>query len=334
MNWNEGYQATYYACFVDAKTWRSLNRLEIVSGEVTRTNEGLRESASLDVGDLDIEGENWIRIYLDARQGDTSEHIALFTGLATSPGTNWWGYVPQHNLDAYSVLKPLEDVLLQRGWYAAAGSNGARVINSLLAPTPAPVAIDDNAPSLTESIIAEEGETHLTMIEKVLTAINWRIRIAGDGTINITPASEESITQFDPIDDDSIELDLTIENDWFSAPNVYRAVSGDLVGIARDDSPDSILSTVNRGREIWQESGTADINTGETIAEYANRMLKEAQAISQKAKYNRRFRPDVMPTDVITLHYPGIGLEGKYRIDNQRIALEYNAQTAEEVIKL
>ncbi len=37
---------------------------------------------------------------------------------------------------------------------------------------------------------AENAETRLSMIEKILAAINWRIRITGDGVIHVVPIPE------------------------------------------------------------------------------------------------------------------------------------------------
>ena len=109
------------------------------------------------------------------------------------------------------------------------------------------------------------------------------------------------------------------------------AIDDDMTGIARDDSPDSPLSTVNRGREVWEQEDNCDLADNETIAEYAQRMLREAQRVSQTASYDRRYIPDIVPGDIVMLRYPAQGLDGPYVVESQDIDLGYSATTSEEV---
>ena len=333
MIWSKGYSSSYYMTIVDSSTWRDLSRVDITNGSIDRVSTGLLNSGSVTVTEWN-RGETYVRVYLDTRQGDSSEHIPLITGLTSVPEKQMNGVVKSYNVQIYSVLKPLEDILLPRGWYAPAGSDGAKVISELMKVTPAPVEVTGEAPRLSEAIIAEENETYLSMTEKILLAINWRIRLKGDGTIELTDKASSVSINFDPVNADYIEPDVSIERDWFNCPNVFRATSGNLSGIARDDDPDSPLSTVSRGREIWRNETASDFNTGETIAEYASRRLKEEQQFATTARYARRFVPDIYPSDIVYLMYPEQALQGAYVIDNQSVALGYAARTTEEVVKI
>lgn len=331
MDWDKGFSAEYYVRRIDPQSWRDLERLEIISGSVTREAEDLRESATFEVKNYDRSAERWVRIYLDAKQGEESAHVPLFTGLATSPGDELDGVIRTNTITCYSVLKPAADVLLERGWYAPAGMDGGIILRQLLAVTPAPLQVAEDAPTLAQAVIAEDGESNLSMVDKVLTAMDWRLRISGDGTIWAGPKSDEASAIFDPLEHDSIEPEIELEFDWYAAPNVFRAVSGDLVGVARDDDRRSPLSTVNRGREVWLEESGVDLASGETIAEYALRRLREEQTIATTADYTRRFRPDVMVGDKVDLRYPEQGLVGLYQVTAQTIELGYGAKTSESV---
>ena len=139
------------------------------------------------------------------------------------------------------------------------------------------------------------------------------------------------LARFDPIEQDVIEPTISVKYDWYSCPNVFRAVHEDLSAVARDDSPDSPLSTVSRGREVWAEEMSCDFNTGESISEYAVRRLRELQHTKLTAEYDRRFHPDVLVGDLIRLHYPAQGLDGLFRVNSQSIELGYNTKTTEEV---
>ena len=332
MDWGKGYSATYYLAQVDPVTWRDIARIEITGGSINREKTGLIESADIDCTGYD-DGERWIRVYLDARQNGAAEHVPLFTGLATSPEDEIDGTRVENALQCYSVLKPVDDVLLLRGWYAPRKTKGTDVIRKLLVPTPAPVVWEEGSPLLDDSIVAEAGESNLSMVQKVLTAINWRIRILGDGTIWLGPQAEKESTTLDPLTMDVIEPGIKVSNDWYGCPNVFLAIEDDLTAIARDDSEASALSTVNRGREVWMVEDGCDLADNETIAEYAVRRLREEQRYEQVASYERRYLPDVRPGDLIRLKYPAQGLNGMFQVSSQKIELGHGARTSEEVTR-
>jgi len=315
---------------MDANTWRETRLLEITDGSLSRSESGLRDSADITCINYN-DKEQYIRIYLDVQQGGASDHVPIFTGLTSAPSRDIDGVLETNSIECYSVLKPAEDVLLQRGYYVPAEINGATVIKTLLSVTPAPVEVIGEAPSLQTAVVAEDGESHLSMVDKVLTAINWRMRILGNGTIQIMPMATEETARFDPFNADVIEPTLKITRDWYGCPNVLRAISDDLTAIARDDSVDSPLSTVNRGREVWEEESNVALNSGESIAEYAVRRLKELQQIETTASYTRRYDPNVLVSDLVRLNYPKQGLQGLYRIKSQKITLGYGCTTEEEV---
>lgn len=329
MDWSKGFSASYYMTLVDPVTWRDLERAEITGGTITRTESGLRQAADVDCTDFDPDREQWVRIYLDAAQAGDVAHEALFTGLSSVPEQSIDGTRINYPLTCYSVLKPAEDVLLQRGWYAPAGINGADAAADLLSVTPAPITVEENAPALSQSIIAEDGENRLTMANKILEAINWRLRIGGDGTVTICPMPTEASGTLG-LDNDVIEPKLVRRADWFACPNVFRAVSGSLIAVARDDS-DSALSTVNRGREIWMEETDCDLNSGESLELYALRRLRELQAVAYSVQYTRRFDPRILAGDRVRLHYPAQGLTDTFMVLNQTIDLGHGAKTSEEV---
>ncbi len=81
-------------------------------------------------------------------------------------------------------------------------------------------------------------------------------------------------------------------------------------------------------------SDLVDLNIGETLEAYANRRLKELQRVSETISYQRRYCPDLYPTDVVFLSYPAQDLKGNYMISSQSITLGFNATTSEEVIKV
>ena len=332
MDWRKGYSATYYMTQVDPVTWRDIKRIEITGGSIRREPSGLIESADIDVKNYNQDTEKWVRVYMNARQNYGGERVALFTGLDSTPDSDYLGNLQSVSVQCYSVLKPAETVYLDIGWYAPSGFDGAQIVKKLLSVTPAPVVVDGKAPALQESIIAEADETHLTMAEKILDAINWRYRISGDGVITICPKATEPIARFDLLTYDVIQEQVSIENDWYSCPNVFRAIEDDMMAIAKDEDPNSPFSIPSRGREIWEQETNCDLAEDETIAEYAQRRLKEEQARSISVSYERRFVPDIVPTDIIDLYLPSQGVQGWHIVESQTIDIG-KSHVTEKVIK-
>ena len=314
---------------VDRSTWRDTQRIEITGGSVSRTDSGLRESAQVDCVRYDQNAERWVRIWMDATQEGSSEHVPVFTGLAASPDRNINGRLETSQVVCYSVLKPAKDVLLKRGWYAPAGANGAMLAAQLLAVTPAPKVVEEGSPILASTYIAESGESNLTMAQKILDAIGWRLRIEGNGTIHICPKAAGVSATFDCLEYDAVEPKVTVTYDWFSAPNVFRAVMNGVSAVAVDDSPDSVFSTQTRGREIWKEESNCTLNDTETLAEYAGRRLIEEQNVAYVAAYDRRYHPEVTVSDLVRLHYPEQNLDGVFIVKKQSIDLKKGGRTSE-----
>jgi hypothetical protein len=333
VDWNKGYSASFYACPIDRRSWRDIGTIDITEGSIKRESTGQRQSADITCVGYHVNVEQWIRIYMDVRQGGSSAHVALFTGLATSPSDDIQGTWTKNTLECYSVLKPLSDVLLQTGWYVGRGRNSGDLLGELLAVSPAPVTIRSGSPNLPAAIVAEDGESNLSMVEKVLDTIDWMMRIKGDGTITVMPKPTAPSAVFDPIDHDCVEPQIKITQDWYSCPNVYMAVSGDSTGIARDDSRSSPLSTISRGREVWKRETGVILAGGESVREYAIRKLSEAQTVQQGASYDRRYHPDVYPGDLVEMRYPAQDLFGLYRVQSQSIEIGHCARTSEQIYK-
>lgn len=330
MDYSKGFSAVYELAILDPVTWVETGTVEWTGGNITKdSTSSLIESAQIKATDIG-NGEQWIRIYLQANQEGASDRVPLFTGLTTSPKRNIEGLFEEHELTCYSVLKPAEDILLPRGYFVPAGSN-AKYVKKLLSDVYAPIVVGFDSPRLIRSIVAENRETKLSLANKVLQTIGWRITIEGDGTVNICEKAATASANFSPIENDVIEVKVTDSFDWYEVPNILRVITTTGNAIARDDRPDSIFSTVSRGREIWAEETSASLNAGESIAEYAIRRLKEFQNVHRTITYNRRFFPDIYCGDIVNLNYMQQDISGNYRVKNQKITLGYNCTVNEEV---
>ena len=335
MDWNKGYSALYEVMTVDPVSWADTGSLRITGGHISRSGAGLIESGELEM--TEDPGECLIRIYLKARQGNDGAREAIFTGLTSSPQRKLDGNRESFPVEIYSVLKMVDDVLVKRGYYAPAGADGAKLAADLLRIGPAPVRIEGESPMLMDPIIAEDSDTYLTMAQEILTAIGWRIRISGDGSITICPETNEISAVFDTYENDSVEMKITDEKDWYGIPNCYRVISGDVCAEAKDDGTGELSigsRKANRGGtgEIWEFENAATIGSHESISEYTIRRLKEAQKPARRITYIRRFRPNITAGDMVRLNFPRQKINGDFRVKTQKIMLGHAARTEEEVI--
>lgn len=331
INYSNGLSATYYAARVNPQTWADAGEINIISGNISKNaSSDLVVSADISVNE-DIDVETWIRVYMIAEQNGAKERTPLFTGIASSPSRNIKGNTETRKLDCYSVLKVAADILLPVGWFAPARTNGGELIKILLSDLPCPVELDEGSPTIISSFVAGNKDSKLSVAQSIAEAINWQIKVLGDGSVRICPKPQTIAGTFDNIENDIIETSVTDNRDIFAVPNVLRVTLDGLTATARDDDPDSVYSTVNRGREIWQQED-AKLAAGESLGEYAIRKLKELQNPSRKLSYTRRFQPDVDVNDLVSIIYPKQSIGDVFRVKSQTITLSHGAKVKEEVI--
>lgn len=331
INYGNGISATYYAARVDPQTWADAGEISIISGNITKkADSDLVQSADITVSE-DIGTEAWVRVYMIAEQGGAKERVPLFTGIVSSPSRNIKGTKETRKLDCYSVLKVAADILLPIGWFAPARTNGGELIRILLSDLPCPVEVDEGSPNIISSFVAGNNDSKLSVAQEIAEAINWQIKVHGDGSVRICPKPLTITGTFDNIENDIIETTVTDERDIFTVPNVLRVTLGGSAATARDDDPDSIYSTVNRGREIWAQED-AKLAAGESLGEFAVRRLKELQNPSRKLDYTRRFQPDVDVNDLVSIVYPKQNIGDVFRVQSQTIELSHGTKVKEESI--
>lgn len=331
INYSNGISASYYAARVNPHTWTDAGEISIISGNITKKSDSnLAVSADITVND-DIGTEEWVRIYMIAEQAGDKERVPLFTGIVSSPKRDIRGNNETRKLECYSVLKVAADILLPLGWFAPARTKGGDLIKILLSDLPCPVEVDEGSPNIISSFVAGDNDSKLSIAQEIAKAINWQIKVNGDGSVRICPKPLTISGTFDNIENDIIETSVSDDRDIFSIPNVLRVTLDGSTATARDDDPDSVYSTVNRGREIWKQEN-AKLAAGESLGEYAVRRLKELQNPSRKLGYNRRFQPDVDVNDLVSIVYPKQNIGDVFRVQSQTIEMSHGAKVKEEVL--
>ena len=238
VDFSRGISATYYATRVNPQTWSDAGEISIISGEVTKNaSSSIVVSADISVNE-EMGAEDWIRVYMIAEQNGSKERVPIFTGIVSSPSRDINGNTETRKLDCYSVLKVASDILLPLGWFAPARTSGGELIRILLSDLPCPVELDDGSPNIISSFVAGNNDSKLTVAQEIAEAINWQIKVNGDGSVRICPKPLTIAGTFDNIENDIIEMDVTDSRDIFSVPNVLRVTLQGSAATARDDDPD------------------------------------------------------------------------------------------------
>lgn len=331
MDWSKGYSAKYIVTKVDKGTWGDSGEIEITDGTIDRdATTSLLESASLKV--TETVGEEWIRVYLIAKQDGETVREALFTGLSTTPSRSIIGRREENTLECYSVLKVADDILLPLGYYAAAGATGGQLIQRLLVDLPCKVTVRSGSPILVNNLVAGSNESKLSMARKIADAIDWQIRIDGKGNVFVEPKPKDIVANFNSLSFDILEPEVTDSQDLFSIPNVVRITMSGKTALAENDDEESAYSISGRGREIWKSESVSSLSDSESLAAYAMRRLKELQSPARTLSYKRRFHPNAVPNSLVSIIYPEQSISGTFRIESQSITLGANAQTQEDAI--
>jgi hypothetical protein len=324
MDFTQSYSVEWRLVHVNKDTWADGSPVGTVSSvSIERSADEevpLLESASFEVQiPLGQEWENgWYRFEGLFEQEGGSERIAMGTFLVEAASDKVDFGTQSSTMDGWSVLKPAADVYMAVGDYVPQGVDGAAYAADLLSQSIiAPVSVSGSF-TLGDPIVYGKDSSVLKVVWDLLDAGGYCIRISGDGEVTISPKPQGG--EWEPYDTKAAlfpgverELDLT------AIPNVYRAYSETSWAEAVNDSADSSISTVSRGRRVEMVDTSPTRINGETLAQYCARRLEEESTLFRSFTYTREFDPDTRPFDIAKESLPEIGMEGDMRIVSQSI---------------
>ena len=324
MDFTQSYSVEWRLVKVDKDTWADGSPVGTVSSvSIERSLDAivpLLESATVEVEiPLGEEWENgWYRFEGLFEQDGGRERIAMGTFLVEAASDTVDFGTQSSTMDGWSVLKPAADVYMAVGDYVPKGVDGAAYAADLLSQSIiAPVSVTGSF-TLDDPIVYGRDSSVLKVVWDLLDAGGYCIRISGDGEVEISPKPQGG--GWEPYDTKAAlfpgverELDLT------AVPNVYRAYSETSWAEAVNDSPDSSISTVSRGRRVEMVDMSPTRINGETLDQYCRRRLEEESTLFRSFTYTRELDPDSRPFDIAKESLPEIGMEGDMRIVSQSI---------------
>ena len=340
INWTDTMQQLYEHYLVDPGTWHDVRRLdEVISADLTH------DLTSDTMGNASIEttellDENYIRTYLVARQGGYEYKTCLGTFLYMSSGDEFDGVIHTYSMTGYSPLIELKETLPPPGWFVPSGTNIPETVAKIVTDNCRAEKSLENAlgrggrigTSLIQNYVANINDDWLSVITGLLqsgASDKYALTLDARGVVSMEKVMEpEAMSPMWTYDDGNSSIlmpNVSLGVDLYGIPNVVEVIySGASPLMARvvNDDPESIVSTVNRKREIVRR--ITDVNmpgtpTQEAIEEYARLLLESLSTINNKITYSHAYCP-VRVGDCVLLNYTRAGLNNvKARVISQNI---------------
>lgn len=342
-DWTKSMEQTFEYYIVDPGTWRDTSLIStITSCSLTRDlSTDTLGSARIDV--VDNIGEVYVRVYLVTIQNGTRERFPLGTYLIQTGSGKFNGMNNSSSFDGYTPLIELKEKQPPLGYYVAEQDNimqrAYEIVNEQMR---APVVAATSDVLMFKDFVSNTDDTWVTFVSDLILNADFYFDLDEMGRILFTP--RQKLASMQPVwtytDDNSSILypEITYEQDLYGIPNVVEVVYSDgndyyHARVVNDD-PDSIVSTVNRGREIpYRETNPSfsGIPTQTMVDEYARQLLESKSSITCTMSYVHGYN-GVRIGDCVRLHYrrAGIAVE-RARVTQQSIKCESGTEVSETV---
>ena len=253
---------------------------------------------------------------------DGTEHnLGVFAPASVTPIED--NGIKTLKIEAYDRCWRVRDTTAEDLIYFASGTNYIDAINTLL--TGAGISAEFATP--TSATLAEDregwpvGTSYLAIVNELLTEINYNpLWINEDGVAILEPASIPTTEHIEHMLSDAADIpgeepvermlpQISRETDVYNAPNVFIVVcanpekSADMIAVAENDTPESPLSTVRRGRRIAQLTHLDNIADQDALQAFANRQRDLSLISGESINIETALLPGYGVNDVIGLRY-------------------------------
>ena len=322
IEWTQAYGVDWRLVEVNTETWASGNVVPHVHS-ITVNRDCTDDYPLLETATIELEHgvetftPGYYRLEAVFYNGADKERIPMMTMLCESDsGTRNYGRIDLQ-VDGLSVLQPAKDRHLLVGEYVPKGSNGPqRAAEYLKRCVKVPIEIEGSF-IIDDYLVLDADISYIKAAWTILDAADWCMVIKGDGTIVMKEKPKDPVLILDHAHAKLLMPEISFEKDLSDVPNMYIAVDQGVTAIATNDNPNSITSTVSRGRIIDEIDRSPVRINGETLDAYAKRMLEKRNTIVKVKRYNREWWPDVYPFSMVRGSLSSVGLEGDMRVLTQ-----------------
>lgn len=347
IDWTKSMKQDFEYYTVDPESWLDRERLEcIIESDISRdlnteTKHSFRAVTTEPIG------ECYIRVYLIATQGMETDKIPLGTFLSYVPSIDYNGRLTKLDIEGYSPIIELREKIPPIGTYIAKNANILTTIaNWLRLYTRAPIIDTNETCNSTKNYVAEASDTWYSYISGVLEDNGYFLNVDALGQIridkDINPMYLQPKWTFADGKDSILCNDISINQDIFDVPNVLEVVAstgnGNNSGYAKvtNDSKDSPVSTVNRGRIIAKRITNPQVDVTGLQAYAENELIKES-TVETSVTYSHGYCP-VTIGDCIMLSHSRFGIDKlKLKVVSQSISCKTGcvvSETARSTVNL
>lgn len=343
-DWLSSMQQTFEYYVVNPNTWKD-NKL--IDSVVSCTIERNLETDTLGSATIDMTesiGECYIRAYLITIQNGVKEKHPLGTFLVQTPSFSFNGKITSMSVDAYTPLLELKENPAPLGYSLSKNMNIMDMAYNLVREhARAPVVKATASDTLYNDFVSNTDDTWITFISDLLANAKYRFDLDELGRILFAPKQEtESLQPVWTYDDSNSSIlypDISTDQDLYGIPNVVEVIYSKnneyYYSRVVNDDPNSLTSTVNRGREITRRETDPSFSgepTQRMIDEYAERLLKELSSIDCTITYSHGYCP-VRIGDCVRINCKRANLTDiKARVISQSIKCTPGCQVSEKAV--
>lgn len=335
-DWTRSMKQTYSFYIVDPNTWKDKEKADLIeSCTITRDLEADTLGSATIQSDMDF-SDKYIRTYLETEQDGIKEKTCLGTHIFQSPSMNYRATRRSSSQDGYTPLIELSENFPPYGYSLRKGDNILTIAKTLITEHGrAPVVETIANETLYDNFISNTSDTWLTFLNDLIRNADYHLGLDPDGTILFEKnQATDALTPIWMFNDDNSSIlypDVSVTRDLYGVPNSVEVVYSStdqvvpLVAYAINDSPSSLVSTVNRGRLVTYRDTSPDVVEGinqQQLDEYAKNRLKEMSSLEYTVTYKHGYCP-VRLGDCVMLNYKQAGLNNvKAKVIRQTINCE------------
>ena len=343
-DWLSSMQQTFEYYIVDPKTWKDIELIDTVKSSTIQRDAEAETLGSATIDMTESVGESYIRIYLITIQNGLRERHPLGTFLVQTPSLNFNGRLQDISVDAYTPLIELKESPPPLGYSILKNSNVMDFAYRLARERArAPVVKTECNTLLGMNFTASTDDTWLTFLSDLIANAKYNFALDEMGRILLSPYQDTASLQ--PVwtynDDNSSILypEISVDRDLYGIPNVVEVIHSNGAGYyfvrAVNDDPNSVTSTVSRGREIIHRVNNPDLvgkPTESQVKDYANQLLRELSVLEYTVTYTHGYCP-VRLGDCVRLNYARAGITNiKAKVIGQTIKCEPGCPVTEKAV--
>lgn len=348
VDWTQSMQQSFSFYKVNPNTWRDEERIDtILSAEIVRDSEDETLGYATFSADS-IEGEFYIRTYMDVTQNGKFYHIPISTNLTQTSISGYDGKKNTINIDSYTPLIELKEKTPPVGFFFDKGMNILQQTRNWVSQLCRAPVLDWKTASEglvvqdENGFVSENDEDWMSFLSAFLKNAKHVFRLTEMGEIyfdedNLSMETQSIFTY----SDDGLSIlypEISMTEDLYSIPNVVELVISKpdmkkgLLIRAVNDNPNSIISTVKRGREIITRINDPDImgyNDEIQYRQLAEKTLDDLSSVEFNIEYKHGFCP-VKVGDCVTINYKKANLNNiRAKVIKQTITCEPGCPVSE-----